>query len=309
MQVGRLFEIVYLLMERGSVTAGELAKRFEVSTRTIYRDIDTLSGAGIPVYAVKGKGGGIRLLSDFVLDKSLLSEAEQNEILFALQSLRATSPDADTHVLSRLHALFQKTGPDWIDVDLSHWGSGPDEREKFRVLKTGILDRRMVRFTYYSAYGLCTVRQVEPVKLCFKGRAWYLQAWCPDKEDWRTFKLMRMEAPALTDETFETHAGAPPEIDGGQPDLNRLVQLSLRFSMRTAYRVYEEFARDQITVRDNALFVDVWYCEDEWVYGFLLSFGPEVEVLSPPHVRRILRERAQEMVRQYGEDDGPKSRP
>ncbi len=304
MQIGRLFEIVYLLMERGSVTAGELAKRFEVSLRTIYRDIDTLSGAGIPVYAVKGKGGGIRLLSDFVLDKSLLSEAEQNEILFALQSLRATSPDADTHVLSRLHALFQKTGPDWIDVDLSHWGSGPDEREKFRVLKTGILDRRRVQFTYYSAYGLCTTRQVEPVKLCFKGRAWYLQAWCTEKEGWRTFKLMRMEAPSLTDETFAEHAETPPEIDGGAPDPRGLVQLSLRFSMRAAYRVYEEFAREQITVRENALFVDVWYCEDEWVYGFLLSFGPEVEVLSPPHVRRILRARAQGIARQYEADDG-----
>ena len=107
MQTGRLFSILYLLMEHGNMTAKQLAERFEVSPRTIYRDIDLLSGAGIPIYASKGKGGGIQLLSHFVLDRSLLSSEEQDEILFALQSLRAANMQG-TQVLSRLHGLFSE---------------------------------------------------------------------------------------------------------------------------------------------------------------------------------------------------------
>ena len=109
MQINRLFEIIYLLLEKGSVTAAALAERFEVSVRTIYRDIDLLSGAGIPVYCSRGRGGGVSLLPDFVLDKSLLSEREQDEILFALQSVAATHAGGE-EVLERVNTLFRRQG-------------------------------------------------------------------------------------------------------------------------------------------------------------------------------------------------------
>ena len=108
MQVNRLFEMLYLLLQKGGMTASALAERFEVSSRTIYRDVETLSAAGIPIYAAKGKGGGIRLLPEFVLNKSLLSENEQNEILFALQSLHAGGAADNRQVLERLSGLFQR---------------------------------------------------------------------------------------------------------------------------------------------------------------------------------------------------------
>lgn len=192
MQIHRLFEIVYLLMEKGSVTAKELAERFEVSTRTVYRDIDALSGAGIPVYASRGKGGGIRLLPDFVLNKSLLTGAEQDEILFALQSLKATSASQNSEVFSRLSGLFRKETVDWIDVDFSRWGTGDAEREIFQMLKTAILERRVIAFTYYNTSGVCSERRVEPMKLRFQSNSWYLQAFCLTRENFRIFKTCRM---------------------------------------------------------------------------------------------------------------------
>ena len=131
MNNGRLFEILYLLMEGETVTASALARRLEVSPRTIYRDVEALSGAGIPIYMTKGRGGGIRLLPDFVLEKSLFSHQEQDEILYALQSLAVTGGLQDKTVLSRMRVLFQRTPADWIDVDFSGWGHGPQEREKF----------------------------------------------------------------------------------------------------------------------------------------------------------------------------------
>ena len=132
MQINRLFEIIYILLNKKLITATELAEHFEVSVRTIYRDIDTLSSAGIPIYAVQGKGGGISLLDDYILDKSLLSEKEQHEILYALHSLSgAKAPESDD-VLERLNHLVNKNKTSWIEVDFSPWGS--DEKNHISLL-------------------------------------------------------------------------------------------------------------------------------------------------------------------------------
>ncbi|MBC8546949.1 YafY family transcriptional regulator [Clostridiaceae bacterium NSJ-31] len=301
MQINRLFEIVYLLLEREQMTAAQLAARFEVSPRTIYRDIDTLSGAGIPIYASKGKGGGIRLLPDFVLNKSLLSEREQNEILFALQSLRATSA-GDNAVLDRLSTLFHREGADWIDVDFSRWGSGGGERETFRLLKAAILERRVVAFTYYSSYGLASERRVEPRMLRFKGGGWYLQGYCLAKQAYRTFKISRIENLRATGEPFLPRTDPLPELDGETSlPSGCLVSLKLWFSPRAAFRVWDEFEHSQVTHNpDGSFLVRAAYPEAGWVYGFLLSFGEDVRVLSPERVGLALREQAKKIAALYG---------
>ncbi len=303
MQSNRLFEIIYLLLTRSGTTAGELAERFEVSARTIYRDIDKLSAAGVPVYARKGKGGGIRLLPDFVLDKSLLSEKEQNEILFALQSLKATNTGEGGEVLSRLSALFQRQSGDWIDVDFSAWGEGDNERRKFSALKTGILERRMVTFNYYASNGGKSFRKVEPVKLRFKGAAWYLQGFCLDKQAFRTFKIMRMQDVCLTEESFARRDRSVPELEPQGFGPGAEVTLSLWFSPRMAYRIYDDFDHRLVQKnKDGSFSVTVKYIEDGWVYGYLLSFGEDVRVVSPQHIRDILKEKAKKIVSLYQKD-------
>ena len=191
MKNSRLFEILYLLVEKRAVTAGELAQRLEVSERTIYRDVDALSAAGIPVYAQKGKGGGIRLMDQFVLDRALLSQSQQDEILFALQAVQATGGGEEA--LSRLSALFRREGGDWLEVDFTDWGSGAAERENFSLVKGAVLERKPLSFTYYSSAGARSRRTVEPARLVFKAGCWYLSAFCRQKQDWRIFRLVRME--------------------------------------------------------------------------------------------------------------------
>ncbi len=317
MQISRLFEIVYILLERGSVTAGELAKRFGVSTRTIYRDIDTLSFADIPVYTDRGKGGGIRLLGDFVMNKTLLSESEQNEILFALQSLKAAQGADVEQILLRLSGMFKRDSVDWIDMDFSGWGGGDAEKEKFNTLKRGILERRVIAFDYYNTAGEKTSRRIEPAKLRFKGGHWYIQGFCRDKKGERIFKLRRMREVRLTGEQFpgsvstgrtETpdrrHETRPLEELSFERRISPVV-LELRFSPKAAYRVYDEFSPELIRRNpDDSLTVTAAYPEDEWVYGHLLSFGPDVEVLFPPHIRDILRERAFAVAEQYRRGGG-----
>ena len=299
MQINRLFEIVYILLNKKSVTAKELAEHFEVSQRTIYRDIDTLSASRIPIYTNKGKGGGISLLDEFVLNKSMLSEKEQNEILMSLQSLNAVKfPDIEP-VLNKLSTLFKKQGINWIDVDFSHWGSDDSEREKFNLLKTAILSRNTVTFDYYSSMGEKTERTVEPVKLLFKGQGWYISGFCRTKNDFRLFRITRIKNQKCLAETFIREI--PDNIFQDSRDrISKLVKLVLKIQSGMAYRVYDEFAQDCIVKNeDGSLTVSVTFPEDEWVYGYVLSYGNYAEVLEPIHIREILKGRLEDGLKKY----------
>lgn len=141
MQINRLFEMVYILLRKKTVTAKELAEHFEVSTRTIYRDLDTLSSAGIPIYTSKGKGGGISLIENYVLKQSLFSEEEQKELLMSLQGLNAINTPNMESILNKLSAIFNQESIHWIDVDFSGWGNSKRDKEKFKQIKEGIFNK------------------------------------------------------------------------------------------------------------------------------------------------------------------------
>ena len=300
MNNGRLFEILYLLMEGETVTASELARRLEVSPRTIYRDIDALSGAGIPVYMTKGKGGGIRLLPDFVLDKSLFSQREQDEILFALQSLAATGGLQDKAVLSRLKGLFQRAPADWIDVDFSNWGHGAQEREKFQRIKQGILESRVLSFTYYSACGQATRRRVEPMKLRFRGSAWYVHGFCLEKQELRIFKVSRMDELSVTEKSFVRRPMELPPLEDETQAAGETLSLKLECEPYCAYRVYDEFHQSLVSAGENGrLRVEIDFPPGSWVLGYLLSFGDGVTVLSPKELQTELRSQGEKLKEKY----------
>ena len=241
MQINRLFEIVYILLDKKTITAKELSEHFEVSVRTIYRDVDTLSIAGIPIYTNKGKGGGISLIEDFVLNKSVLSEKEQNEILMSLQSLNAMKFLDVEPVLKRLSTIFNKESTNWIDVDFSQWGSDDSEKEKFNILKTAIISTKIVSFDYFSSYGEKTLRTVEPLKLVFKGQGWYLYGFCRLKGEFRIFKITRIRDINLLDETFIRDIPSDIWGEGDKSYKNKMVTLILKIDERMAYRLYDEF--------------------------------------------------------------------
>lgn len=295
MQINRLFQIVYLLLDKKTMTAKELAEHFEVSVRTILRDIDTLSAANIPVYTTQGKGGGISILEGFVLNKAALSEQEQNHILLALQSMSAVGHSDARETLSKLGALFQKTGTDWIEVDFSRWGQGKQDNRRFDLLKCAILERRTVHFDYVSSYGERSFRTVCPLKLVFKSKAWYLQGFCLVKQDYRTFKINRMLNVILTDEHFPDGQYSPPPIESSDAASPALVSLELEFPSHVAYRVYDEFDEGCVEKNDDGSYhVFVRLPEDNWLYGFLLSLGSDVRVLSPKHVSDRLAEKSEQ---------------
>ena len=298
MKNSRLFEILYLLMEKRALTAGDLASRLEVSERTIYRDIDALSAAGIPVFTQQGQGGGIRLMDQFVLDKTLLSGSQQDEILFALQAVLATG-GAEGDTLARLSSLFRREGGDWLEVDFTDWGSAAVERENFTLVKSAILEHRPLSFTYYSSAGVRSRRTVEPARLVFKAGCWYLSAFCRTRQDWRIFRLVRMEGLAL--EEGNCPPRRPPErLEAPARANGQGVGLQLRFAPSAAWRVRDYFHPDRIVVEpDGYLSVHCMFPEDQWLLSFLLSFGSQLEVLSPACWRDLLAGEAKKLAAVY----------
>ena len=257
--VTRQFQMVYLLLEKGRMTAGELAEKLEVSPRTILRDVDALSAAGVPVYTTQGGGGGVALLDGYVLDRAAFTEEEQRQLLTALQSLPGQEGE---QALTKLSALFHRSQEDWLQVNLSRWG-GADEADnkKFRLLKQAVLERQTLAFDYASSYGSIRPRRALPARLVFKDIG----------------------------------------FSGDIPPLFR-VEVKLRFAPYMAYRVYDEFDQGCVTRReDGSLLVDAVFPEDQWLYGYLLSFGAGVEVLAPDALRRRLAVLGQEIFRAHSE--------
>lgn len=291
-QMNRLFEIVQILLNEKNVTARKLADYFEISVRTVYRDIETLIVAGIPVYCERGKYGGIRLVDGYTVDRFLISEKEQNEILYALQSLKALNfPDAEK-TLSKLSTFFRKDKENWIEIEFSRYGE--NDNTLFHKIKDAILGRKVVRFTYYNTKGEKSERTANPLKIWFKEKSWYLFAYCHKKRGIRQFKISRIKRLSYTGEYFER-----PTEEFNMPDKNDApegIKLLLKIDKSQAYRVYDEFCEEDIRVNKDGNFeVLMENIENEWLYGYLLSYGEYLIVTEPERIRKILLEKVEKM--------------
>lgn len=294
MHESRLFKIIYHLLDKGHATAPELAEKFEVSVRTIYRDIDALSGAGIPIYAETGRNGGIYLMDHFILDKTVLSESEKQEILTALQSLNATQGIHNNDTLAKLSAMFHVSSESWLEVDFSRWGSLNNDNKKFEMIKSAIIRHRAVKITYAGSSNLTQVRKIYPLKLSYRSKAWYVKAFCTVRNDIRLFKLTRILNLDILNEDFSDAEFAnqtlPEQKEQTHKEYNTI---TLCFPKEMAYRVYDEFDDTEVTPQENGdLLVSAQMPEDAWLIDFLLSFGAQVDVIEPTYLKEILAEQA-----------------
>lgn len=304
--INRLLGIIYILMSKGSVTAAELAERFEVSVRTIYRDIESLSMAGIPVYTKKGKNGGICLMEQFVLNKMLISREEQQQILSALISVRETSVLEEKDTLQKLEEFFELEPMDWLAIDLSDWGG--NRRQIYEDIKNAVLKRRVIRFDYFGQNRAMSRRTVEPVQMVFKEYTWYLKAFCRERQAFRTFKLFRIKRLEVLEEVFEPKRedALPAERiqesteKQGKAQENSCTEITMWIDKKEAYRVYDRFDENELEeLEDGNFLVHLYYSVDEWVYSLILSFGASAKVLTPEPIKEEIQRRIQDMMKIY----------
>ncbi len=305
MKISRMIEIVTILLNKKTVTASELAERFGVSVRTIYRDIDVLSSSGVPVYTLQGVNGGIAIMEDYTVERTMLSEQDKDSIMIALKSLQSTNyPQLDL-ILDKLGGLFQKDVYNWISVDFSPWGSNPNANQKFEDIKQAIIQGNVIEIEYINAQNKTSTRRMEPLRLAFKRQAWYLLGWCQERQAYRTFRISRIKKVRNTSEKFDYFKKRIPDqlsSQKEQKDYRNTIHCVLQFDQGVLYRLYDDY--DDNVVRDNndgTYTVELDFPEDEWVYGYILSFGPYVKVLGPNYLKEIIKEKAKRILDIYQE--------
>ena len=300
MQINRLLEMVYILLNKKTITAKELAQHFEVSVRTIYRDIDLLSSSRIPVYTNKGKNGGICLLDNFLLEKSVLSEQEQQEILSSVQALQSLKESKEETILKRLGDIFHQETENWIMVDFSSWGKNGQNNENFTKIKQAILQKRILTFSYVNNRAEESKRKVEPIQIWFKDKSWYLFAYCLEKEQMRTFKITRMREIRIEEEHFDVRR--KKEISMEEAKTQRLVEIEILVKERLSYRIYDEFDEQSVQKLQNGDYrITVTYPEDEWLYGYLLSFGEDMKIIKPEYMKERIKQKLRKALENYKE--------
>lgn len=297
MKQNRLFMILYYLLGRGRVTARELADQFEVSVRTVYRDIDTMSSAGIPIYASQGKGGGIEIAPEYVLSQSLLTEDEKEQIMAALQGLDSTRKVYENELLAKLSVLFKRKHTNWIEVDFNNWQNDKSHEKNFHEIKSAILGKKLLSFSYFSSDEKETMREVKPARLLFKGQDWYLYAFCLLRNDFRYFKLSRIKNLEVSDATFEE------DFEGvilkKEMRYENLVRIKLKFAPHVAFRVYDELSTAVTKDDQGNLYTEIELPKDYNLYHYIFSFGDGVEVLSPKEIREQIKAMIERMAQKY----------
>ena len=302
MQIDRLIQIIFLLLSRDHVTARQLAGELGVSTRTIYRDVNILSAAGIPITSRKGYGGGLALLDGFSLDKSYFTPAEQRNIVQALQILKSSNyPDAD-QTLNKVAGLFSHhLQSQWLEIDFSRWGSSEKEQSSLTALERAIINKYVITFTYFNSELAVAFQTVEPLKLAFKSHSWYLVAYSRLRQEIRTYKMTRIRDLQITNQLFDRELPEDFSITPTYCTESDIPMFLLRFSKKIAYKVYDEFPEKDIKILDDGtLEVRFRYQLSEWTFLHLLSFGEYVEIVEPEEARALLKEKAGKILSMYG---------
>ncbi len=310
MKLDRLISILVILLRKERVQAKELAEMFEVSTRTILRDVDAINLAGIPIVTYQGINGGIGIAEGYRLDKSVLTNEDIAAIITTLKGMSKTLPNTKHEVLmeklknvlpvSQLEILNTKVNQ--LVIDLSPWGGNDCLKEKLALIRQAIENTKKIEFSYIDLHGNRTKRKVEPYSLVLKGQKWYVYAWCCLRQDFRLFKISRIKELIISDSVYEPREVSldqlPWEDRWGQASHN-MIALELIFEKEMENIIEEWFGEDRVKDEQGRIMVKSLMPENEWLYGFILSFGTTVEVISPPHVRSILGEISKGIYEKY----------
>lgn len=307
MKLERLLAIITYLLNHQKVKAQELADKFEVSVRTIYRDVDTISRAGIPVTTFQGADGGIGIVEGYKLDKNLLTSEDVLSILAGLKGLNSINEDIKIKILiEKLSSIANKsdyiTTGNEILIDLSSWNKNDKLATLIKDIKRAIHEKRFITFSYYGGTSeTVSERKVEPYVIVFKDSHWYLYAFCLLRNDFRLFKIRRMNELAVSDSVFVSrqYSIESVEWDGDIPKGEDKTAVLL-FDKCMKYAVSDVFDMDNRKILKNGkIKVSFNLTEESWVYGFILGFGDKVEVVEPPELRGKIRDIAKSIYDKY----------
>jgi len=299
MKFDRLLGILTTLLKKDRVTAPELAEKFEVSRRTIGRDIDALCQAGIPIVTHQGIGGGISIAEGFKLDKSVLTADELSGMIAALKGIGSVSPQSNIQrTLDKLHAgsdaIVSLREP--IIIDLSSYYKG-QLTEKIELIKRAVLEARTIEFDYYYDKGDAH-RRIEPYFVIFQWSAWYVFGFCLERQDWRLFKLLRLWNLTLCADSYTTREIPPDRRDFNIYDTAETKLVAL-FDPSVKYKIIETYGMGCFSVTEDGLLFEVGFSNPDYLISWLLGFGDKVKVLEPAKIVDDVKAIAENILLRY----------
>ena len=308
MKVDRLMSIVLVLLDQERISAQALADMFEVSLRTIYRDIDAIDLAGIPIRSTPGVGGGFEIMPNYKIDKNVFSNTDLLAILMGLSSLsNVVHGDELINALVKVKSFIPadkakeiELKVDQIHIDLSQWMGNCNIQPFLEIIKTALQISKLLSFDYVAHHGNMSTRTVEPCQLVLKNSHWYLYGYCYVRNDFRLFRLSRMSSLQIQDENFIPRAYPKPqlEFDDILAAMQSIIKIRIHKSIIDrvlGYCAYENFTLDG----DEHYIVSFPFVDNDYHYDILLSFGNKCECLEPPHVRSKLKRKIYDIASLY----------
>ncbi len=310
MKIDRLLSIIVILLNKDNITAKELANRFEVSVRTIYRDIETINLAGIPIVSNQGRDGGFSILDNYKMNHQLLTLDDMTSIVVALKNIGNFSDNKHIDLtIDKISNIVPKDKKEEFDYHFNEliicdlpWGyrANSEDKEKYKIIYEGIIKEKLIDIGYINRYGNITERRIEAMSLVLKGLNWYVFSYCHLRNDYRFFKLSRIHKVKLLEENFNRREVRYEDFKNKNICKNNMVDLVLKFSPEVQQRVGEFFHEENIKIDENGyVVVRISFPEDEWVYSMILSYGEFVEVLEPHYIKEIIKDRAQKIYEKY----------
>lgn len=312
MKIDRLISIITILLDKKRVGAEELAETFEVSKRTIYRDIDAINLAGIPVISVSGVGGGFEIMPEYKLDKNVFSTTDISAILMGLISVSSMiRSDELVNAITKVKSFIPPDKAKEIELkssqillDLTSWLGNNTMKLYLEIIKSAINENKLLTFEYSDRYCNKTVRIVEPYQLVLKSNHWYFNGYCLTRNDYRLFRLTRITNLIIKNQSFASRNYQPPQLEfveiweGLQTKIKIRIHESIMDSVLD-YCTFDDFIPDS----DENYLVDFPFVENDYFYNILLGFGDKCECLSPSHIRSELKRKAEKIVALYNNCD------
>ena len=283
-KIERLLSILVALLNKEIVSADELAKKLEVSKRTIYRDIESLGLSGLPVVTIHGRNGGVGLMPSYKMDKYLFSDEEKQKIIESLR-MQYNMLQEDNQVL--IEKLENLKGNDESFSNLSFYSPTIHRTEieqetkvKLAALRAAIAQKKKLKIKYISLNGEITIRVISPGNIVLTDGSWYMEAYCEKRKDRRMFKLTRIREHFLVDEESIS-------IERKAIDVTPIYeQVVLTFHNNQLGKLYDFFLEEEIEIHNNLITVTFKYNSTRNLIPFLLMFGSTIDVIKPQTLRQ-----------------------
>lgn len=301
MKIDRLVAIIMLLNNREKITAKELAEKFQVSTKTIQRDIEIIERAGIPIVSYKGHGGGYGIIEGYKVSNSSMTKEEVSLLNKLLRGINKSYENVETTALiNKFEAVKPEVNnlSDRLIIDFSKWGKSEDLNHRINLIDRAILNRNKLGFDYINGNGESTTRVVEPYKIIFKSLSWYVYGFCTLKKEMRIFKINRMKSIEIRDEQFTYREDV--HMDIFKEDKLEKTEITIRFMRNFKGLIMESFEDyEELNQEGELITAIIKIPYNNWVEGMILSFGEAVEVISPIFLRENIKSKIEKISALY----------